>query len=118
MKTIQFSTIIDGVSKKKDSTLTIKLGTQELSPEDTAQIFELGNKQVWCALSETTITKDSLNIPEALAEFKSDKTPSQRLRNRLYIYWEKKRKEFVDWDTFYKEQMDKIGDYILNKLEE
>ena len=117
-KTLQFSTIIDGVNLKKDGTLSIKLGTQELSPDDTAQIFAMGNKQVWCALSETLISKDKLNIPESLMEFKSDKSPSQRLRNTLFVYWkEKVEGTGTDWDEYYKKKMESIIDYIKEKLD-
>jgi len=116
-KIIQFSSIIDGVTKKKDGTLSIKLGTQELDPQDTARIFELGNMQIWSVFSDVEITEDDLDIPEALSEFRTDKTPSQRLRNTLWIYWEKHKKGVVEWDTFYKNQMEKIIEYIKEKLE-
>lgn len=116
MKHIQFAVIIDGVTKKKDSTLSLKLGTQELLPEDTANIFEMGNKQVYCTLSATEVKIDDLNIPETMMEFKSDKSPSERLRNALYVYWENKRKD-LDWDTFYKQQMDKFIGHVKEKID-
>lgn len=60
MKTAQFSAIIDGVRKKKDGTLSIVLGTQELSSEETALIFDFGNKQIWCAFAETPLSVELL----------------------------------------------------------
>lgn len=116
MKSIQFSVIIDGVTKKKDGTLSLKLGTQELPPEDTAMIFELGNKQVWCALAETALTEDNLDIPETMMEFKTDKSPSERLRNSLYVYWEAKRKD-ITWDIFYRQQMEKFIEHVKEKID-
>ena len=114
---IQFSAILDGVRLKKDSTLSLNIGTQELQPEDTAKIFELGNKQLWVALAETEIKEDQLNIPESMSEFKTDKTPSQRLRNVFYVYWNDKKKGTIDWDSYYKREIEKIIDYIKERLD-
>ena len=116
-KTIQFSAQIDGVKLKKDRTLEIKLGTQELAPEETSLIFDLGEKQIWCALAETVLTENDLNIPESLTEFKDDKTPSKRLRNTFYVYWSKNFKGKQEWDSWYKGQMEKIIDFVKEKLD-
>lgn len=117
MTTIQFQSIIDGVSKKKDGTLSIKLGTQELNKDDTAQIFDMGNKEIWVAFCEVPMDENDLNIPEILTEFKSDKTPSQRLRDVLFVFWEKNKKGQVEWEIYYRSQIDKIIDYVKDKLE-
>ena len=112
---IQFSVIIDGVSKKKDSTLSIKLGTQELPPEDTAKIFELGGKQIWCGLAETPITR--LDVPDEVMEFDNDKSLSERLRNTLWVYWDTKTKHTQTFEEFRKIQMEKFINLIKDKLD-
>lgn len=117
-KLIQFSAIVDGVTVKKDSTISLKLGLQELPPEDTAQIFHYGNKQIWVALAETSLTEADINIPEALTDIKGDKTKSQRQRDLLWVFWNKKQKGKIEWNTFYNQQMDKISDYIKEKLDD
>lgn len=114
-KQISFSAIIDGVSKKKDATLSIKLGTQELSPEDTAKIFEMGNKQIYVAFAETEITK--LDIPEEMVEFPGDKSPSERLRGVLYVYWDTKTDKKKSFDEFRKDYMEKIISNVKDKLD-
>lgn len=88
MLKLQFSAQIDGVTAKKDKTLSIRLGTQELTSDDTSHIFDLMGKQVWLAIAETSI--ESLEVPELLPEMKGDKSPSQRLRGVLYKLWEQK----------------------------
>lgn len=117
MTPIQFAAQVDGVAKKKDGTLTVKLGTQELGPQDTAQIFEMGNRLIWVAMAETAIKEDDLNIPEAITEFKSDLTPSQRLRNTLFVYWKKNKRDRIDFDSYYKREIEKIIDYLKEKLD-
>jgi len=55
MKPIMFSAIIDGVSTKKDRTLSIKLGTQELDADETSKIFALQGLQIYVVMSEEPI---------------------------------------------------------------
>lgn len=117
LKTTQFQAYVEGISSRKDRTLKITLGTQELSKEDTAQLFDYANDLVWCALSETPMTDEDLNIPEALTEFKTDKTPSQRLRGVLYRFWEQNHKGKVEWEVYYRTEMEKIINYLKDKLE-
>ena len=113
---VQFPSIIEGINKKKDGTLSIKLGTPELEPHDTAKLFALGNMQVWVVLKETESTLHDLAIPEIIPEFKSDKTPSQRLRNTLFVLW-KKKGEKGNFDVFYKQQMEKIINWVKDNIQ-
>jgi len=117
-KIIQFSAQIDGINVKKDKTLSIKLGTQELSPDDSSKIIALLGYQIWIAMAETTITSKDLNIPEALTEFVTDKSQSQRLRNVLWVYWNKNLKGKVEWEVWYKKKTDNIIEFIKEKLDE
>ena len=114
-KVIQFGGILDGAVMKKDQTLSLKIGTAEMHPNDMAQIFNLANRQIWVALAETALTKADLNIPEVVPEFKNDKTPSQRLRNTLYIYW-KQIESTQDFDTYYRRYCEKQIEVIKDKL--
>ena len=116
-KIIQFSAMIDGVTKKKDGTLSIKLGTQELGPKDTAIIFDFGNKQIWNAICETELTKEQIEIPKEIQEFKNSKSSSERMRNVLFIYWQQfHKKTYPDFEDFRKMQMEKFIDAVKEKL--
>ncbi len=111
---IQFSAQIDSAKANNDRTVTLKVDTQELSAEDTAHIFSFFQKQIWIAMAETSITQEQLNIPEVVDELE-EKTPSERLRDRMFVYHKEKKVQgkFNDW---YKGQMDKIGQNYLDKL--
>lgn len=111
---VQFSAQIDSAKANNDRTLTLKLDTQELSAEDTAFIFNLFQKQIWIGLSETEVTKESLNIPEVVDSMDS-KSPSQRLRDRMFVYW-KEKKVGGSFDDWYKARLDKMGQKYLDEL--
>lgn len=111
---VQFSAQIDSAKANNDRTLTIKLDTQELSTEDTANIFSFFQKQVWIAIAETVLTKQDLNIPETIDEM-DKKSPSQRLRDRMYVYWNE-NKIPAPFDNWYKAQLEKLGQNYLDKV--
>lgn len=116
MKTIQFSALIEKCKANKDKTLDITISTQELAPEDTAHIFSLFERQIWCALAETELTKQDIDIPEKLVE-KGQKTPSQRFRDRLFVYWQSTYKQKTGFDQYYERILDELGQHYLDKLQ-
>jgi len=117
MKNCQFHVIIDGVNKKKDSTLSIKLGTNELNPEETAKIFAMGNQQVWCVLSETELKEKDLDIPDFIPDYSGQKSHSQRLREVLYRVWEKYNDGNKSSDQYYRDTMEKLITNYKDKLD-
>jgi hypothetical protein len=115
MAIIQFSGMIDGVTAKKDRTLSIKLGTQELPPEDTAKIFEHQGQQIFIAIAETAVSREQIDIPEVCSEI-DKKSPSERLRGRMAAYYKETKGNFEGFDEWYKKSMEKIGQSYLDKL--
>ncbi len=59
--TAVFEAIVDGVSKKKDGTMSIRLGTQELTPEQTAAVFTMGNGLVKVTFEEVELGNFKVN---------------------------------------------------------
>jgi len=112
---IQFSALIDGVNSKKDKTISIKLGTQELSPEHMAKIFEHQGHQIWVAMAEHELKDTDLEVPEVVEDLEK-KTPSQRLRDRMAVYYKETKGNFEGFNEWYKTAIDKIGQGYLNKL--
>lgn len=115
MLQVQFSAIVDGINAKKDKTLSLKLGTQELTSEETSHLFDLMTKQVWVGIAETPI--EVLDVPEVLPEMHGDKTPSQRLRGLLYVLWSEKTDRSRTFPQFYEDYLFKLCEQIKSKLE-
>jgi len=114
----QIQAQVDGVKTLQNNSLKISLETQDISlftPEEIAELFRLNKKTVWVALKEQPVKVEDLDIKPAPKE-KGEKTPSQRLRGALYVLWEQSRVQ-DDFDTFYKKQMEKIIDFVKEKLE-
>lgn len=107
------------VESKVDRTLNLKVNTQELAADEAGKLYDLSGKQIWLAIAETVITKEDLHIPEMVDELDS-KSPSQRLRDRLYVYWKDgfdKKKITITFDPWYRKTLEKLGDLYLEKLD-
>tara|TARA_R110000782_G_scaffold262274_1_gene354260 strand:- start:303 stop:695 length:393 start_codon:yes stop_codon:yes gene_type:complete len=120
---------IDKVSTLADGSLRIYVGTPELTSETMVNIFSLIKKPGYVLISTNAINQDQVDAVEKAtsnAEF-SEKTPSQRMRGVMYKLWEKTQPktlngdtgemEYVEFDLFYKRQMNKIIDHFKTKLD-
>lgn len=115
MALFQTSAIVEGISTRQDRTLKITLSTQELQPEQASLLLNLHQKQGWFLFSENELTEKDLP-PDSAPEFKSDKSPSQRLRACLYIYWKQNTSKQKPFDTFYKDWTEKKINEIKDTL--
>ena len=130
MKTsVVFEGGIDKVSTLADGSLRVYLGTPELSNETMVNLFGLIKKPGYILISTNTVNQEQIDAVEKAttnAEF-SEKTPSQRMRGVMYKLWEKTQPktlngdsgemEYVDFELFYKRQMNKIIDHFKTKLD-
>ena len=120
---------IDKVSTLADGSLRIYVGTPELAHETMVNLFGLIKKPGYVLISANYINQDQIDAVEKASvntEF-SEKTPSQRMRGVLYKLWEKTQPktlngdtgemEYIDFDLFYKRQMNKIIDHFKTKLD-
>lgn len=120
---------IDKVSTLADGSLRVYLGTPELTSETMVNLFGMIKKPGYVLISTSTINQDQVDAVEKATtnvEF-SEKTPSQRMRGVMYKLWEKTQPktmngdsgqmEYVDFDLFYKRQMNKIIDHFKTKLD-
>ena len=112
---IQFTAQIDSVLAKKDRTLSVKIGTQELSADDASYLLSLMGNQVWLALAETDIK--TLEVPEVVPEMKGEKSPSQRLKAIIYCIWEQKTNKEKTFPSYYEDYIWKLCESLKQKLD-
>lgn len=116
---IVFGAIIDGVATRKDKTLTVRIGTQELSGETAGELFGLQNALVFVAIKVEDFGKEEI---EALERLKADamadsrKTESQRLRAVLYKLWQQNPEGYKDSNSHYIAKMEAIIEHLKKKL--
>jgi hypothetical protein len=101
----QVQSTISKLTTLSDNTVRLTVDCQELLPEEAMKVFELKGSIGWFLFKANQI--EDKDVPEIQAEFKDDKTPSQRLRNTLYKYWELNTNKAKPFDNFYREWIEK-----------
>ena len=100
---------IEGVSSRKDRTVKLTIGTQELSPKDAGEVFRLTQSFCYFGIKEEPFNKEEVNLLDNLkADVDNLKTPSQRLRGILYRLYETNSEGFTDFTTFYQSKLEKV----------
>jgi hypothetical protein len=109
---------IESISSRKDKTIKLTIGTQELNPNQAAELFNLSQQFCYLALKPEFFTKEEKDLLEtAKTDLDTSKTPSQRLRGILYLNYEKDNEGYKDFTTYYISKMDKICDHYKTKLD-
>lgn len=108
---------IEGVSTRKDRTVSVKLGTQEMSPANAGQLLGMANQLVAVYLSpKETISQREVDQVDAVNPEFPGKSQSQRLRNVLFVLWQSNSEGYKDFDAFYRHSTELIIDNIKSKL--
>ena len=115
---IQLPVIFEDSKMNKDKSLTLKLETREVSPEEVGEIARYRGLECWVAIADVAVKE--LDIPDEIVEFKGEKSLSERLRNTLYVYWDKveKNKKQNPFESFRKIKMEQFINAIKEKIPE
>lgn len=86
MKSTQLSGILDDARPTKDGGMKIVFLTQEMTPEEKAEIMTMYQNYGWVVFKPTMIQDDEVpDLPPKDREVK--KTTSERLRAILFVYF-------------------------------
>jgi len=110
--------IIEAISTRKDKTLKLVVGTNELTPSQMPELFDLNQQFCYLGLKKEPFTKDESNLIESLkTDLDNLKTPSQRLRGILFRNFEQDDKRYHDFSSYYIGEMERICEHYKNKLD-
>lgn len=117
MNGLLLSVYVENITSRKDKTIKITIGTQELSPSKAGELFQLLNTLAVCYLSPKSIGQGEIDqVDKVDAEF-GGKTQSQRIRNVLYKLYEQAPEGFKDFDTYYKSKTEKYIEHLKSKID-
>lgn len=112
MKAITCPVILDRVSTRSDGSLTLSFSTPELTPDEKLVFLEVAKQNLKLLLQPAEgVTAE---MKEVRGQFET-RTPSQRLRSILYIYW-KQADGTGEFEQFYRKQIEGIIDAYKIKL--
>lgn len=106
---LSFQAQLVGVQSKVDKTVKVTLDTQEMG-RDAGELMNISGEQVAVVLAtadEPEIVEE--DVPEVVNdEDLGGKSPSQRLRNVLYVRWEQKGKPGDNFEMWRRARMERI----------
>lgn len=117
MEGIMFAAQVEGLRSRKDKTVALTLGTQELNPEKAGKLFNTNGHLVTCYLSiKEHISDEQKEIIDSVEAPAQGKTPSQRMRSVLYRLWESANEGYTDFNLFYLHKMDVMIEHLKSKI--
>jgi len=114
MKPATFNAYLDKIQTLKDKSVKLSFVTQEMNAEDSTTLFGLRDQLGWLLFSPTEIKGE--DIPqEPSHNFDDKKSPSERLRGAIFVYW-KQKVGTGSFDLYYYQQMEKLKAMYLEQL--
>lgn len=109
--------IISKITTMHDRSVRVQLDTQEMNPELMADLFNLNSKFCNFALAPEDTKINQEDVPDIKPEFKGEKSSSQILRNRMFVYYREKNGTDQGFQTWYASALDEIGQKYLSKVD-
>lgn len=118
MNGILLSATVENITTRKDHTVKIVLGTQELSPGKAGDVFNLMNKLAAIYISpKEVLTQSEIDQVDRLDPEFGGKTQSQRIRNVLFLLFQKDSEGFKDFDQYYHSKTEKYIEHLKAKID-
>jgi hypothetical protein len=108
---------LENLTTRKDKTIRLSLGTNELTPKECAELFTMNQQFCYVAIKPEPFLSNELDAIESLkTDLDTQKTPSQRLRAILYRNYEQDNKGYKDFNNYYLGEMERICEHYKTKL--
>ncbi len=119
MKKLLTTGTLSSYRPKVDGSFTLSLNILIPNKEQVNTIIDLYQQEVVVYLKEgSQVTKEETDIIDNVdLDLGDTKTPSQRLRNVLYVNWQQKNLGYLDFKEYYKFQMNKLVEHFKGKLD-
>ena len=110
--------IIESVSTRKDKTVKVVIGTQELDMRQAGEVFGLTGGYAYVAIKAEDFSPwEVKEMSEIKADLSSVKTPSQRLRAILYLNYQQDSEQFKDFQSYYLSKMERLCEHFKAQLD-
>lgn len=116
MKGILIAAVVDKITTLKDNSVKMTLDTQELTPARAGELFTLRNSLATVYISPAEITSREMAQVDAIEPEMPGKSPSQRMRNTLFILWKQDHEGYNEFDSYYKAKMEKFIEELKNNI--
>jgi hypothetical protein len=114
---LKIAAVLDGYSHRKDNSYTLRfVSGLEISKEERDVIDDSFQKEGWLIFASN---EDEVVIPKEKAST-GRKSPMQILSARMFVAWKQrsdKGKTKLDFESWYKAQLEAVGNQYLETLD-
>lgn len=115
-KTFTIPAILDGVTPRRDGSLTLRFVTKEVNKDDMVVAMEYYQSFGHLLFKENDV--DLSEIPEGNAILDGGKSPSKRLKDRMFVYYKNANiGDLTNFNKWYENNLEKIGNTYLDRLD-
>ena len=118
---ILLAAVVENVSTRRDGTIKLTLGSQEVSQGKAGELFTMQNKLValYMSLKDTIPSKIMDMVDQSnINDIPGDKTPSKRMRNVLYLLWKQDNEGYKDFPLYYASKMERYIDELKANIKD
>lgn len=108
---------IKSIKSRVDNSWDVSLNLNEMSGEELANLNSMRSTSCKVYLTNENVVSKALKEIDSLSIDDTSKSPSQRLRNVLYVLWEQDKQGYETFTLFYNDRMERIINQIKDKLE-
>lgn len=113
-KTFTIPAILDGVTPRKDGSLTLRFVTQEVTKADKIEAMDYYQSMGHLLFSENNISMSE--VPTGNAILEGGKSPSKRLKDRMFVCYKSTHDDSSNFDVWYVQQLEKVGQQYLDRI--
>lgn len=118
MKGILLPAYIENITTRKDKTVKITIGSQELSQGKAGELFSLLNNLAVVYISMKEIDQKEIDQVDKINPDLKGKTQSQRIRDVLYILFTQDNEGHKDFDSYYKNKTEMYIEHLKSKIKD
>lgn len=119
MDKFQVPAQIGKIETLADQTLKLTVYTaKELPADEMTKVFGLNKKEGWLFFAEKPFTNSAdLEMPEIVMDSKEEKSPSQRLKARMFVlYKEQHGGDAKGFNQWYADELEAFGQKYLDQM--
>ena len=116
MKGQLIAAMVESINTRKDKSVKLIFGTQELSPVEAGQLFQYMNQLVSVYICPASIDNREIEQIDKIEPELNNRSQSQRIRAVLYLLHQQNTEGFKSFDEFYKAKTEKYIEHLKSKL--
>ena len=116
MKGQLIAAMVEAINTRKDKSLKLVFGTQEMAPLEAGQLFQYMNQLVTVYICPAAIDNREIEQIDKIDPELNNKSQSQRIRAILFLLWQNNNEGFKTANDYYQAKTEKYIEHLKSKL--